>query len=93
MDNVIPFPENRSDNKPIVESRSADVIEFPKYNRHVNLSNKQFPPKIENKAYIEGMRELRKSNAAGTHLDKRNKRARTRLDSRTKAIQESQDNG
>ena len=31
-----------------------------------------------NPAYIQGMRELRRSNASGTHADKRNKRARTR---------------
>jgi hypothetical protein len=57
------------------------------------LSKKQFSPKIENKAYIEGMREIRKSNAAGTHLDKRTKRSRTRLDSKRKAIKESQNYG
>ena len=33
---------------------------------------------VANPAYIEGMRELRRSNASGTHADKRDKRARTR---------------
>jgi hypothetical protein len=33
---------------------------------------------IENKPYIEGMRQIRQSNAAGLHLDKRYKRNRTR---------------
>jgi len=34
----------------------------------------------ENKQYIEAMREIRKSNKAGTHQDKRDKRCRTRSD-------------
>lgn len=33
-----------------------------------------------NPAYIEGMRMLRQSNAAGTHEDKRTRRVRTRGD-------------
>lgn len=32
----------------------------------------------ENKGYIEGMRKIRRSNAAGTHADKRFRRKRTR---------------
>ena len=42
----------------------------------------------ENKPYIEAMREIRRSNKAGTHADKRNKRARTRKASKDKAIRE-----
>lgn len=42
--------------------------------------------KTENKAYIEGMRQIRRSNAAGTHEDKRTKRARTRSAAKRKAI-------
>lgn len=33
---------------------------------------------IANPAYAQAMAELRRSNASGTHADKRNKRARTR---------------
>lgn len=41
---------------------------------------------VENKPYIEGMREIRKSNAAGTHADRRDRRARTRSASKRKDI-------
>ena len=44
--------------------------------------------RIENKPYIEAMREIRKSNASGTHADKREKRARTRKAKLDKAIGE-----
>ena len=43
---------------------------------------------IENKAYIEAMRELRKSNASGTH-DNRPNRLRTRKAIKANAIKES----
>lgn len=43
---------------------------------------------IENKAYIEAMREIRKSNAATTH-DNRPNRLRTRKAVITQAIKES----
>lgn len=46
---------------------------------------------IENKQYIEAMRELRRSNASGTHADKREKRARTRKAKNEKAIREDMD--
>jgi hypothetical protein len=42
---------------------------------------------IENKPYIEAMRELRKSNAATTH-DNRPNRERTRATIKAKAIKE-----
>jgi hypothetical protein len=42
---------------------------------------------IENKAYIQAMRELRKSNAATTH-DNRPKRLRTRKNILANAIKE-----
>jgi hypothetical protein len=44
---------------------------------------------IANAEYIAGMREIRKSNAAGVHADKRTKRARTRADSFRRAVRES----
>lgn len=44
---------------------------------------------IENKPYIEGMRQIRQSNASGIHLDKRFKRNRTRQSQLRKAIEES----
>jgi hypothetical protein len=43
---------------------------------------------ISNTAYIEGMREIRKSNASGTHADKRQKRARTRQASKSKTMKD-----
>jgi len=43
----------------------------------------------ENKPYIEAMREIRRSNKAGTHQDKRNKRCRTRSAQLRKAIEEN----
>lgn len=45
-----------------------------------------------NPEMAEGMRQIRRSNAAGTHEDKRTRRARTRKDARGKAINESRDN-
>ena len=39
----------------------------------------------ENKAYIEGMREIRKSNASGSH-DSRPNRQRTRATAKKQAI-------
>lgn len=46
---------------------------------------------IENKQYIEAMRELRRSNASGTHADKREKRARTRKAKLDKALREERE--
>lgn len=45
----------------------------------------------ENKPYIEAMREIRRSNKAGTHADKRAKRARTRQSSKYKAIKDGEE--
>jgi hypothetical protein len=45
----------------------------------------------ENKPYIEAMREIRRSNKAGTHADKRTKRARTRKAKLDKALREEQE--
>lgn len=45
---------------------------------------------VENKAYIEGMREIRKSNKAGTHADRRYRRARTRQAQKKIAMKESE---
>jgi hypothetical protein len=42
---------------------------------------------IENKAYIEGMREIRRSNAAGSH-DSRPNRQRTRSTAKRQAIKQ-----
>jgi hypothetical protein len=49
--------------------------------------------KIENKPYIEAMREIRRSNKAGTHQDKREKRSRTRQAKLDKALREENENG
>lgn len=43
---------------------------------------------IENKPYIEAMRELRRSNATTPHEDNRTKRARTRKAKLDKALRE-----
>jgi len=43
---------------------------------------------VSNTPYIEGMREIRKSNASGTHADKRQKRARTRQASKSRTIKD-----
>lgn len=43
---------------------------------------------IANASYIAGMREIRKSNASGTHADRRDKRARTRQASLRRALKE-----
>lgn len=52
-------------------------------------SKQKKPYKSANPAYIEGMRQIRQSNAAGTHLDKRTKRVRTRAAALHQSIQES----
>ena len=44
----------------------------------------------ENKPYIEAMREIRRSNKAGTHADRRTKRARTRKANLDKALREEE---
>ena len=46
---------------------------------------------IENKAYIEAMRQLRRSSATTPHEDSRTKRARTRKASKDKAIKDSKE--
>lgn len=51
---------------------------------------KKYKP-TANPAYAEGMREIRKSNASGTHLDKRTRRQRTRQSAIHRAILDSQD--
>jgi hypothetical protein len=51
---------------------------------------KKFKP-TANPAYAEGMREIRKSNASGTHLDKRTRRQRTRQSSIYRAIIDSKE--
>lgn len=43
---------------------------------------------VANPAYAEGMRQLRSSNASGTHADKRDKRARTRNAAKKRALKE-----
>jgi hypothetical protein len=45
----------------------------------------------ENKPYIEAMREIRRSNKAGTHADKRTKRARTRKAQIERALREEKE--
>lgn len=46
---------------------------------------------IANPKYAREIVELRRSGAAGTHEDKRTKRARTRSAAERKAIRESED--
>lgn len=46
---------------------------------------------IENKAYIEAMRQLRRSSATTPHEDSRTKRKRTRKASKDNAINESKE--
>lgn len=53
---------------------------------------KKFKP-TANPAYAEGMREIRKSNASGTHLDRRTRRQRTRQSSIYRAIIEQTKEG
>lgn len=54
-----------------------------------NQTMKKNKPKgIENKPYIEAMREIRKSNATTPH-DNRPNRERTRANAKAKAIKES----
>ena len=48
---------------------------------------------IENKPYIEGMRQIRQSIAAGTHENRATRRARTRQAIKNKAIREEKENG
>lgn len=50
--------------------------------------NKKFPKKVANPAYAEGMREIRKSNKAGVH-DNRPNRKRSRSDALRKSIERS----
>lgn len=45
----------------------------------------------ENKPYIEAMRDLRRSNAAGTHADRRTRRNRSRSAQRKNAINDAKD--
>jgi len=39
-----------------------------------------------NPAYAKGIAEIRRSNAAGTHEDRRTRRARTRADAKRRAM-------
>lgn len=43
----------------------------------------------ENKGYMRGMQDIRRSNAAGKHADKRTRRARTRSAAKLRAVRES----
>ena len=58
------------------------------YNKTMKKKNPAYKG-IENKAYIEAMRELRKSNAATTH-DNRPNRLRTRKAINDNAIKEQE---
>lgn len=46
----------------------------------------------ENKEYMYGMQQIRRSNAAGKHADKRRKRARTRQAALLKALKQAENN-
>ena len=52
---------------------------------------KKNPHRSANPAYAEGMRQIRRSNAAGTHADKRTRRRRTRHADRSAAIRENRE--
>jgi hypothetical protein len=54
------------------------------------MAKKKKTQGIENKPYIEAMREIRKSNAAGTH-DNRPNRQRTRSTAKNFALKEFKD--
>jgi hypothetical protein len=54
------------------------------------MAKKKKTQGIENKPYIEAMREIRKSNAAGTH-DNRPNRQRTRSTAKSFALKEFKD--
>lgn len=44
-----------------------------------------------NPAYAQGIAEIRRSNAAGTHEDRRTRRARSRSDAKRRALGEQAD--
>jgi hypothetical protein len=52
--------------------------------------DKKLPHKVANPQYAEGMRSIRRSNAAGTH-DERPNRERSRSDALRKAISRSKE--
>jgi hypothetical protein len=54
---------------------------------NINMKKTPKPKKIQNTAYIVAMREIRKSNASGTH-DNRPNRQRTRANIKSQAIKE-----
>jgi hypothetical protein len=43
---------------------------------------------MSNKPYMQGMQELRRSNASGKHQDRRTRRMRTRSAAKTRAMKE-----
>lgn len=53
------------------------------------MTDKPEKPKgVPNPEYARAMAELRRSNASGTHADKRTKRQRTRSSAKRRAIEE-----
>lgn len=52
------------------------------------MPKKQKADKVGNRQMMAAFQGLRMSNAAGTHLDKRTKRARTRADQKRRAVKE-----
>lgn len=54
------------------------------------MDNKKPYKGIKNPKYAREIAELRRSNAAGEHEDKRTKRARTRSNAERKAIRDSE---
>jgi len=56
---------------------------MPRKNGHRNFQG------TANPEYAEGMREIRRSNAAGLHQDRRERRSRTRSAGRDKAVKDS----
>jgi hypothetical protein len=70
--------------------RASNGRFLPELNGKKAPTAAKFKP-TANPAYAEGMAEIRRSNAAGTHEDKRTRRARTRAASLRRDLKD-QDN-
>lgn len=71
----------------IQDGPSGRLLNVRGYCYSVIMKKEKKPQKIQNTAYIVAMRELRKSNASGTH-DERPNRLRTRSAVKNQAIKE-----
>lgn len=52
------------------------------------MSKKKKVAGVQNSEYIQAIRELRRSSAAGAHKDKRDRRTRTRLAKLERALKD-----